>query len=304
MYSVNIQNECTSIHIYSAHGYTHWYTHWRYTHWYTHWSTHTLSGDSAHWYIVRIDILSTLETYESMSSSHLFDMQSVRVHFVYIHSNPNILEDTYIRNSHLYMYTLRIQDMRKHLSHIQSTSVHFVYIHSTTIVLCIHIYAKCTFIYILCVLKTCDSIPSSQLFHLQRRGGGMGSRPKKMYGERLGDGVEYHLMSPTPRRLVPFTTGRRAHWISWKWYSTPAPHLSCRVYLCILYTYIQKRLFLDAYTQMHIYTCRQCILKTCESVASSHLFHMQGIGVHLVYTSIQQRFVGLIHLFSKRALFV
>jgi len=33
-----------------------------------------------------------------------------------------------------------------------------------------------------------------------RRGGGLGSRPKKIYGERLGDGVEYHLMSPTPRR--------------------------------------------------------------------------------------------------------
>jgi len=32
------------------------------------------------------------------------------------------------------------------------------------------------------------------------RGGGLGSRPKKMYGERLGDGVEYHLMKPTPRR--------------------------------------------------------------------------------------------------------
>ena len=32
------------------------------------------------------------------------------------------------------------------------------------------------------------------------RGGGLGLRPKKMYGERLGDGVEYHLMSPTPRR--------------------------------------------------------------------------------------------------------
>ena len=32
------------------------------------------------------------------------------------------------------------------------------------------------------------------------RGGGLGSRPNKMYGERLGDGVEYHLMSPTPRR--------------------------------------------------------------------------------------------------------
>jgi len=32
------------------------------------------------------------------------------------------------------------------------------------------------------------------------RGGGLGSRPKKWYGERLGDGVEYHLMKPTPRR--------------------------------------------------------------------------------------------------------
>jgi len=32
-----------------------------------------------------------------------------------------------------------------------------------------------------------------------RRGGGLGSRPKKMYWEYLGDGVEYHLMSPTPR---------------------------------------------------------------------------------------------------------
>ena len=31
-----------------------------------------------------------------------------------------------------------------------------------------------------------------------RRGGGLGSRPKKMYGKILGDGVEYHLMSPTP----------------------------------------------------------------------------------------------------------
>ena len=33
-----------------------------------------------------------------------------------------------------------------------------------------------------------------------RRSGGLGSRPKTMYGERLGDGVEYHSMKPTPRR--------------------------------------------------------------------------------------------------------
>jgi len=29
---------------------------------------------------------------------------------------------------------------------------------------------------------------------------GAGVETQKMYGERLGDGVEYHLMSPTPRR--------------------------------------------------------------------------------------------------------
>ena len=37
-------------------------------------------------------------------------------------------------------------------------------------------------------------------YHTTTRGGGLGSRPKNMYGERLGDGVEYHLMKPTPRR--------------------------------------------------------------------------------------------------------
>jgi len=37
-------------------------------------------------------------------------------------------------------------------------------------------------------------------YQQMRRGAGLGSRPKKMYGERLGDGVEYHSMKPTPRR--------------------------------------------------------------------------------------------------------
>ena len=35
---------------------------------------------------------------------------------------------------------------------------------------------------------------------IRMRGGGLGSRPKKMYWEYLGDGVEYHLMKPTRRR--------------------------------------------------------------------------------------------------------
>ena len=46
-----------------------------------------------------------------------------------------------------------------------------------------------------------EFLPRTTLLHICdiARGGGLGSRPQKMYGERLGDGVEYHLMSPTPR---------------------------------------------------------------------------------------------------------
>ena len=52
-------------------------------------------------------------------------------------------------------------------------------------------------------LSLCVSYPNATPHEPARppqRGGGLGSRPKKMYGERLGDGVEYHLMKPTPRR--------------------------------------------------------------------------------------------------------
>jgi len=70
----------------------------------------------------------------------------------------------------------------------------------------------CTFIYICIYVCVCIYVcayiyihvytPCSRYLILAQppRGGGLGSRPKKMYGERLGDGVEYHLMSPTPRR--------------------------------------------------------------------------------------------------------
>ena len=49
------------------------------------------------------------------------------------------------------------------------------------------------------ILRKLEAILESNL-RVRPRGGGLGSRPKKMYGERLGNGVEYHLMSPTPRR--------------------------------------------------------------------------------------------------------
>ena len=79
----------------------------------------------------------------------------------------------------------------------------------------------------------------------------------------------------------------------------PAEHICA----CCKYIF-KKDCFWIHVHKMHIYTCILCILKTREGVASSHLFHTQGIGVHLVYTYIQKRFIGLIHLFSKRALFV
>ena len=52
----------------------------------------------------------------------------------------------------------------------------------------------CVFVCVRECLNVCVSMC------LSARGCGLGSRPKKMYRERLGDGVEYHLMKPTPRR--------------------------------------------------------------------------------------------------------
>jgi len=49
-----------------------------------------------------------------------------------------------------------------------------------------------------CVAECLSKVLQCAAQYLARRGGGLGSRPKKMYGERLRDGVEYHLMSPTP----------------------------------------------------------------------------------------------------------
>ena len=89
----------------------------------------------------------------------------------------------------------------------------YVYIHACMF-FCMH--TSCAYACMLCVfacIHTCMREYCSNAYACVRvgRGGGLGSRPKKMYGERLGDGVEYHLMSPTPRRYVPFTMGRRAH---------------------------------------------------------------------------------------------
>ena len=61
---------------------------------------------------------------------------------------------------------------------------------------CVYMYV-CIYVYV----NTCTYTQHKVKLHMDgARGGGLGSRPQKMYGERLGDGVEYHLMKPTPRR--------------------------------------------------------------------------------------------------------
>ena len=86
---------------------------------------------------------------------------------------------------------------------IQSTVTHnnaHAQIHTDTVFVHVYMYMW-TFTYQLCIQSVYWYANKSNVGTVQlMRGGGLGSRPKKMYGERLGHGVEYHLMSPTPRR--------------------------------------------------------------------------------------------------------
>jgi len=59
----------------------------------------------------------------------------------------------------------------------------------------------------------------------------------------------------------------------------------CRVYVCILYIYIQTPIFWDIHIYaIRIYTCILCVFKTCESI--SPIYKVQ---VCILYTYIQQQ---------------
>ena len=93
------------------------------------------------------------------------------------------------RRIHICIYSVSHSYIYTHLScrihiYIYGVSHSYIYIYMACR---IHIYI---YIYIWHVVIIC---------RVALRGGGLGSRPQKMYGERLGDGVEYHLMKPTPR---------------------------------------------------------------------------------------------------------
>jgi len=67
---------------------------------------------------------------------------------------------------------------------------------------------------------------------LIERGGGLGSRPKKMYGERLGDGVEYHLMNTFAESISLIVQYRYLKSCSGDFYSPESdpPHKIMRVW--------------------------------------------------------------------------
>ena len=104
---------------------------------------------------------------------------------------------TGVRNRNIYIHSRRSPALMYLYVHKYTVThgcacragVRNVYVHSHECSVCIHSFAAQY------VMVFYDFVSADNM-----RGGGLGSRPKKMYGERLGDGVEYHLMKPTHRR--------------------------------------------------------------------------------------------------------
>ena len=94
---------------------------------------------------------------------------------------------------HIVIYCNTLQDMRACRS-LVATLQHIV-------MYCNTLQDMRAFRSLVTTVRFREFLPRTTLLHICdiARGGGLGSRPQKMYGERLGDGVEYHLMSPTPR---------------------------------------------------------------------------------------------------------
>ena len=99
-----------------------------------------------------------------------------------------------------YMYFIRMEHVCMRTEFIRICVRIKICIATEGIYIYVHI---CIYIYLYIHAYVCTRIHIYIYIHTHThttRGGGLGSRPQKMYGERLGDGVEYHLMSPTPRR--------------------------------------------------------------------------------------------------------
>ena len=72
-------------------------------------------------------------------------------------------------------------------------------LHSHCVAVCCSVLQCVSRVHSHCKSTQCECTGMHSI-RIALRGGGLGSRPTKMYGERLGDGVEYHLIKHTPRR--------------------------------------------------------------------------------------------------------
>ena len=123
--------------------------------------------------------------------------RTVYVWYIYVCTMKERARDgtphVHIRYRTLYVWVYMFAKNERESARRWPTCI-YVYVHTHRRWMCI--YIVCHMYGYLCVHRMRERARHGTL----QRGGGLGSRPKKMYGERLGDGVEYHLMSPTPRR--------------------------------------------------------------------------------------------------------
>ena len=136
-------------------------------------------------------------------SVHLYIYSVYRVYTcIYIHIHKYIYVYMYMCMRMCIYATQEHAQWQRHSMHICIYS-YIVYIYTYSyIYIYIYIYEYVYLYANMCSTTVCPLVTSltAPIYIVDMRGGGLGSRPKKMYGERLGDGVEYHLMSPTPRR--------------------------------------------------------------------------------------------------------
>ena len=136
-----------------------------FTHWLSHIDTHILT---------HINAICLMSQYVWFDMRHVLNMRQIR-HFDVYQTLTHIKFKTW---THTHWLSHIDSHILTHFKHIDAHHTKHIDTHQT---------------------HQIRHIDAYQIKHTER-GGGLGSRPKNMYGETLGDGVEYHLMKPTPLR--------------------------------------------------------------------------------------------------------
>jgi len=196
-----------TLYVYLFHSHTHWHIHWH-THWHIHWHTHWRIHSDTHWHIhwhthdtytLTHTLTYTLTHTFTYTLTHTLTYTKTHTHLTYVylihwHTHWHILYKSIQTSTQALKYTSnptwgdiwvssfkaqssnleRRFSLKRGKSDVRASSFEFWH-------------------------RNRKFHPRWDRVYIDMRGGGLGSRPKKMYGKRLGDEVEYHLMSPTPR---------------------------------------------------------------------------------------------------------